>query len=58
MDAFGLHRVFSIVCFGTAAVLGFQAIFLHGGMPSLAGCLVAAGGGLLLLRYGTRKEPA
>jgi hypothetical protein len=53
---FGLHRVFSAVCFGASAVLGFQTIFLRGGMPSLTVCLAAIGGGLLLLRQGRRKQ--
>jgi len=53
--AFGLHRVFSVVCFGASAVLGFQTAFLRGGPTSLTLCLVAVCGGLLLLHYGRTK---
>jgi hypothetical protein len=52
---FGLHRVFSMVCFGASAVLGVQAAFLHGGTTSFAMCLIAVAGGLLLLRHGHTK---
>jgi hypothetical protein len=54
--SFGLHRVFSVVCFGASAVLGFQTVFVNGGMPSLTACLLAAGGGLLLLRQGRKRQ--
>ncbi|HMJ60885.1 MAG TPA: hypothetical protein VK493_03940, partial [Bryobacteraceae bacterium] len=53
---FELHRVFSVVCFGAAVVLAFQTIFLRGGTASLTVCLVAVGGGLLLLRQGRKKQ--
>ncbi len=56
--SFGLHRVFSVVCFGAAAVLGFQTAFLSGGVPSLTVCLAAAVLGLLLLRQGRRRQRA
>jgi hypothetical protein len=46
------------VCFGAAAVLGFQTVFLSGGVASLTVCLVAAAGGLLLLRQGRRRQQA
>ena len=54
---FGLHRVFSVVCFGASAVLGFQTFFLSGGIGSLTVCLTAIGGGLLLLRCGRKRQP-
>jgi Na+/proline symporter len=56
--SFGLHRVFSVVCFGAAAVLGFQTIFLSGGVASLTVCLAAAVLGWLLLRQGRRRQQA
>ena len=55
-SGFGLHRVFSVVCFGASAVLGFQTVFVNGGIPSLTVCLVAAGGGVLLLRQGRKRR--
>ena len=56
MESFGLHRVFSIVFFSTAAVFAFQAIFLRGGAVSLLACLAAVAAALLLLRSATRKQ--
>jgi hypothetical protein len=53
--SFELHRVFSVVCFGAAAVLAFQTIFLRGGVVSLSVCLVAVGGGSLLYWKGIRE---
>jgi hypothetical protein len=55
-SSFGLHRVFSVVCFGASAVLAFQTVFLSGGAASLMVCLVAVAGGLLLLRQGRKRQ--
>jgi TM2 domain-containing membrane protein YozV len=55
LATFGLHRIFSVVCFGASAVLAFQTAFLRGGATSLTMCLIAIGCGLLLLHYGRSK---
>lgn len=53
---FGLHHVFSVLCFGASVVLGFQTIFHSGGVAGLTMCLVAIGGGLILLRLGRKRQ--
>lgn len=56
VHVFGLNRVFSIVCFGASTVLAVQTIFLQSSAASLLGCLTAAALGLLLRRYGSKRE--
>jgi hypothetical protein len=55
-NTFGLNRVFSIVCFGAAAVLAFQAIFWQRSAAAIGGCLATAALGLLLRRNRSKKE--